>query len=120
MEASSAIGGKNNYNFQTGSNYQLWPYSTIKWVPEQNRYLARVIVQDKTTQEMVAFNSWHADYADAKQAIDLVSDSLEGVGERRVYNIFGEVMEVHPADLGGGQVVNVFEVQGLIWSMQQS
>ena len=33
--------------------------------------------------------------------------------------IYGEVIEVHSADLGGGNVVSVSEVLALIWSMQQ-
>ena len=68
---------------------------------------------------MVAFNSWHQDFADAEQAISLVSDSLNGVVQRRVYNVFGEIIEVHTADIGGGPPVNVTEVLALIWSMQQ-
>ena len=68
---------------------------------------------------MVAFNSWHEDFGDAERAIDLLSDSLSEVGERHVYNIFGEIIEVHTADIGGGPPVHVFEVLALIWSMQQ-
>jgi hypothetical protein len=40
--------------------------------------------------------------------------------QRRVYNIFGEIIEVHTADIGGGPPVNVTEVLALIWSMQQT
>jgi hypothetical protein len=116
----SAVGTKNNYNLQPEvTNYQLWPFSTIEWVSDQGKYQARVLLLDKTTKDVVAINSWHEDYADAKEAIDLVSDSLNGVGERRVYNIFGEVIETHTSDTGAGALTNVFEVQGLIWSMEQ-
>jgi hypothetical protein len=116
----SVVGTKNNYNLQPEvTNYQLWPFSTIEWVTDQNKYRARVLLKDKATNEVVAVNSWHEDFADAKAAIDLVSDSLNGVGERRVYNIFGEVIETHTSDMGGGTLTNVYEVQGLIWSMEQ-
>lgn len=114
------IGEKKNYNLQPGvTEYQLWPFSTIEWVVDQERYRARVIVQHKKTKDNVVFNSWHEDYADAERAIDLVSDSLNGVGERRVYNVFGETIDVHTADIGGGTLINVTEVLALIWSMQQ-
>ena len=76
-------------------------------------------MQHTTTQDIVAFNSWHQDFADAERAIALLSDSLNGIGARRVYNIFAETIEVHTSDLGGGTIVNVSEVQALIWSMMQ-
>jgi hypothetical protein len=116
----SVVGTKNNYNLQPEvTNYQLWPFSTIEWVSDQKKFDARVMLLDKTSQDVVAIHSWHDDFADAKEAIDLVSGSLNGVGQRRVYNIFGEVIEVHTSDMGGGTLTNVFEVQGLIWSMEQ-
>jgi hypothetical protein len=116
-----SVGEKKNYNFQTGvTTYSLWPFSTIEWVVADKRYRARVVVRDTTTHNLVAFNSWHHDFADAERAIALVSDSLNGVGDRRVYNIYGETLELHAADLGGGHVVTVSEVQALIWSMQQA
>jgi len=116
----ATVGEKRNYNLQPGvTEYRLWPFSTIEWVAAQDKYRARAIIQHKTTRDLVAFNSWHEDYADAERAIDLLSDSLSGVGERRVYNIFGEVIELHVADIGGGPPVNVIEVLAIIWSMQQ-
>ena len=118
--AVGMVGEKRNFNLQPGyTEYRLWPFSTIEWVVDQEKYRARAIIQDKTTSDIVAFNSWHETYADAGRAIDVVSDSLSGIGERQVYNIFGEVIEVHSADLGGGNVVSVSEVLALIWSMQQ-
>lgn len=116
---TSMAGEKANYNFQPEvTEYRLWPFSTIEWVAGQDRYRARVIVQNRTTQNLVAFNSWHQDFSDAERAIALVSDSLNGAGERKVYNIWAETIEVHTADIGGGTIVNVIEVQALIWSMQ--
>jgi hypothetical protein len=114
------VGERKNYNLQPGvTEYQLWPFSTIEWLAPENKYRARAIIQHKTTRDMVAINSWHQDFADAERAIDLVRNSLNGVGERRVYNIFAETIEMHTADIGGGPPVNVIEVLGLIWSMQQ-
>jgi hypothetical protein len=116
-----SVGEKKNYNFQPGvTEYDLWPFSTIEWVAEGSRYRARVIVRHTATKNMVAFNSWHQDFADAERAIGLVSDSLNGIGPRRVYNIFGEILELHSSDLGGGTIVTVAEVQALIWSMQEA
>ena len=116
-----AIGERKNYNLQPEvTDYELWPFSTIEWVAEENKYRARAIIAHKTTKNNVVFNSWHQDYADAERAIALLSDSLKGVGDRRVYNVFGETIEVHTADHGGGSVVTVTEVQALIWSMQKS
>lgn len=117
---AGAVGEKKNYNLQPDVTvYELWPFSTIEWVVDQNKYRARAIVQHMSIKDLVAFNSWHDDFSDAERAIGLVSDSLRGVGERRVYNIFGETVEVHTADIGGGPPVNVAEVLALIWSMQQ-
>ena len=119
--AMESIGEKKNYNFQPGVTvYQLWPFSTIEWVGDRDRYKARVIVQESRTRNLVAFNSWHEDFADAERAIALVSDSLNGVGDRRVYNIFGEIIELHTADIGAGAPVRVTEVLALIWSMQEA
>src|ERR1041385_2233161 len=112
---------RKNYNLQPGvTEYQLWPFSTIERVDGQNEYRARVMIQHKVTKNIVAFNSMHENYGDAESAIDLVSDSLSGVGERRVYNIFGETIETHTSDIGAGAPVQVAEVQGLIWSWQQA
>jgi len=119
--AIGPIGERKNYNLQPQvTEYQLWPFSTIEWVVEQDKYRARAIIPHKTTKDMVAFNSWHQDFSDAERAIALLADSLNGIGDRRVYNVFGETIEVHTADLGGGLVVNVIEVLALIWSMQQA
>jgi hypothetical protein len=115
------IGEKKNYNLQPGvTEYQLWPFSTIEWVADRNRYQARAIIEHKTTKNNVVFNSWHQDFSDAERVIALVSDSLKGVGARRLYNVFGETIEEHTADHGGGSVVTVTEVLALIWSMQES
>lgn len=115
------IGERKNYNLQPEvTDYQLWPFSTIEWVVDQSKFRARAIIQNKTTKDMVAFNSWHQDFSDAERAIALLADSLNGIGDRHVYNVFGETLEIHTADIGGGTLVNVFEVLALIWSMQQA
>lgn len=114
------VGEKKNYNLQPGvTPYDLWPFSTIEWAVTQGKFRARVILRHTTSHDLVAVNSWHEDYADAERAIDLVSDSLNDVGERHVYNIFAETLEVHTADIGAGAPVTVLEVLGLIWSMRQ-
>jgi hypothetical protein len=116
-----SVGERKNYNFQPGvSPYGLWPFSTIEWVADGNRYRARAMVQHMTTRNIVAFNSWHQDFSDAERAIALLVDSLNGTGDRRVYNIFGEIIELHTSDIGGGSLVQVAEVQALIWSMQEA
>jgi len=115
------IGERKNYNLQPEvTEYQLWPFSTIEWVVDQSKFRARAIIQNKTTKDMVAFNSWHQDFSDAERAIALLADSLNGTGDRHVYNIFGETLEIHTSDIGGGTLVNVIEVLALIWSMQQA
>ena len=119
--AVGTVGEKKNYNLQPEvTDFGLWPFSTIEWVVDQGKFRARVIMQHKVTSDLVAVNSWHQDFADAERAIALVSDSLNGIGDRRVYNIFAETLEMHTADIGGGTIVNVTEVLGLIWSMQQA
>ncbi len=121
MSPLGIVGEKKNYNLQPGvTEYTLWAASTIEWVAAQDKFHARVLVQNKTTKDIVVFNSWHQDFSDAERAIDLVSDSLNGVGERRVYNVFGETIEVHTSDMGGGSPTSVTEVRALIWSMLQS
>jgi hypothetical protein len=115
------VGEKRNYNFQPEvTEYELWPFSTIEWVADQNKYQARAIVKHKVTGNTIAFHSWHQDFADAERAIALLSDSLGGIGPRRVYNIFGETIAVHTADVGGGKLITVSEVLALIWSMMQA
>ena len=115
------VGEKRNYNFQLGvTEYELWPFSTIEWVADKNRFRARAMVRHTVTSNSVAFNSWHQDFADAERAIALLSDSLSGIGARRVYNIFGETIAVHTSDVGGGKLITVSEVLALIWSMMQA
>lgn len=118
---AGTIGEKKNYNFQPGvSQYVLWPFSTIEWEPNEGKYKARVIVRHQSTNDSIVFNSWHQDYADAERAIDIVRHTLDGTAERPVYNIFGETIDMHTSDHGGGNVVNVTEVLALIWSMTEN
>ncbi len=100
------------------TEYELWPYSTIAWVAEKDKYRARVIIQHKTTFDAVVFNSWHEDFADAERAIDLLSNSLRGVGERRVYFISGEIIAVSTSPPGSGSHPSITEVLVEMWSMQ--
>jgi len=112
------VGEKRNYNLQPNvTEYRLWSASTVEWVPNQSKYKARVLIEHKSTQDIVALNSWHQDFADAERAIDLVSDSLNQVGDRRVYNVFCETIEIHTSPSVGGSSHHVAEVLALIWSM---
>lgn len=95
------------------------PFSTIEWVASYRRFKVRAIIQHVKSRDLVAFNSWHQDFGDAERAIDLLSDSLSGVGERQLYNVFGVTLDEHPADIGGGPPVSVSEVLVLIWSQRQ-
>lgn len=121
LKITGLIGEKENYNFQEpDTEYRLWPFSTIEWIPSEGKYKARAIVQHKTTDNLVAFNSWHEDYGDAERPIDLLRHSLQGTAERPIYNIFAETIEIHTADIGTGPPVTVTEVLALIWSMTES
>ena len=111
---------KENYNLQAGvTQFKLWPFSTIEWLAGEKRFKARAIIQNKNTRDLVAFNSSHEEYDDAERAIALLSDSMKGIGMRRLYNIFAETIEIHVADIGGGPPVTVTEVRPRIWSMQE-
>jgi hypothetical protein len=85
---------------------------------DKGKFNARVMLERKVTKDNVVLNSWRQDFADTERAIDLVRDSLNQVDNRRVYNIFGETIEILKAYHGGGSVVNVTEVLALILSMQ--
>jgi hypothetical protein len=116
--APSYVGEKKNYNLQPGvTEYQLWSASTIEWVADQGKFKARVLLEQTVTKDIVALNSWHQDFADAERAIDLVRNSLNQVGDRRVYNVFGETIDVHTSPSPGGTSHYVIEVLALIWSM---
>jgi hypothetical protein len=113
-------GEKRNYNLDPGvTGYELWPFSTIEWVADQNKFQARVLIRSKATHDIAAFNSWHRDFADAEAAIALVTDCLAGTLRLHVYKIFGETIETHTTHDGDGSTMNVTEVLALIWSMQQ-
>lgn len=115
---SGYVGEKKNYNLQPSvTGYALWSASTIEWVPGQGKFKAHVLIEHKSTKDIVALNSWHQDFADAERAIALVSDSLKEIGDRRVYNVFGETIEIHTSPSGGGSSINVAEVLALIRSM---
>jgi len=121
LKFTAMLGERKNYNFQPGvTEYDLWPFSTIEWDASKEKYKARAIVQHKTTNDLVVFNSWHQDYGDAERPIDLLRHSLQGTAERPIYNIFGETIDIHTADIGSGPPVNVTEVLAIIWSMTES
>ena len=115
-----SVGDQLNYNLDAGIEYQLWPYSTIEWIAAENRYRARALIEHKTTHDNVAFNSYHQTYADAERAIAVISDRFHDIGTRPVYNVYGQVIEVHTSEHGPGQTVNIVEVLALLWSFQES
>jgi hypothetical protein len=114
LRAKCTVGESKNYNFQ-GSDYTFWPFGTIEQLPddEHYKYKARAIVAD-SSDDMVVFNSFHQDYADAERAIAVVREALTADGP--LYNIFAETLESHSSDLGGGKIVNTCETLALIWS----
>jgi hypothetical protein len=112
------VGEKKNYNLVPASTeFELWSASTIEWVPNEGKFKARVILKYKVSEDIVVLNSWHQDFSDAERAIDLIRNSLEQVGSRRAYNVFGETIEIHTSPSAGGGSHNVTEVLALIWSM---
>jgi len=118
--AADTVGERKNYNLQPEvTEYKLWPFSTIEWVTDQGKFRARAMIQNKTTSDIVVFNSWHTEFSDAERPIALISDSLNGIGNRKVYNVWAETLEVHSSDIGGGTMINVIETLALIWSMEE-
>jgi phosphoribosylformylglycinamidine (FGAM) synthase-like enzyme len=114
------MGEKKNYNLQSGvTKYQLGAASTIEWLADKTAYKARVLLEHKVSHDVVAINSLHEEFEDAERAIDVVTDSLNGVAKRFVYNIFAETIETHTSPKPGGGTINVFEVQALIWSFMR-
>jgi hypothetical protein len=117
------VGERRNYNFQDHDNYEVWPFSTIEALAESEQSgckcdRARVIVVGGKLDKgiNIAFNSYHQDFSDAQHAIDFAKEKIP-TGE--LYNVFGETIDVHTSDHGGGHLVTVVEVKALIWSMQQ-
>jgi hypothetical protein len=120
MKIVETVGERRNYDLQPEvTDFELWPFSTIEWVADQGKFRARGMVRHKLSGDIVAFTSWHADFADAERPVALLSDSLAGTGKRRVYNIRAETIDVHVSDLGGGKTINVVETLALTWSMQE-
>jgi len=119
LQSTPNVGDRENYNFQPGvSPYVLWPFFTIEWEPDENRYRARVIVKHKDTSNLVAFNSLHQDYSDAERAIDNLRESLAGTSKRPIYNIYGETISVRTTAIPSGGTWSM-EVQVLIISMNE-
>lgn len=117
---AATVGERKNYNFQPEvTDYRLWPFSTIEWIAAEGKFKARAMVQNRTTSDIVVFQSWHEEYSDAERPIAFLSDSLNGRGDRKIYNIWAETIEVHTSDIGGGTMINVVETLALIWSMDE-
>lgn len=111
------MGDKTNYNLQSGTTpYQLGGASTIEWLADTKTYKGRALIENKTTHDVVAFNSLHTEFIDAERAIDLIADAFSNSGGRVVYNVFAETLETHTSPRPGGGSIHVFEVRPLIWS----
>jgi hypothetical protein len=105
----STVGEKKNYNLQ---NYLQYGIGTIEWIKNENRYRARVGFTGP--EGFVYFNSYHQSFEDAQHTINFVK---EGKTSGKLYNIFGETLEVHITPTPGPHgETTVVEVLGLIYS----
>lgn len=107
--AKATVGEKKNYNLV---NYTQYAIGTIEWLNNEKRYHARVGFTG--AEGFVFFNSYHQDFNDAERMINYVKD---GKASNKLYNIFGETMEVHTTPTPGPNgETTVVEVLGLIYS----
>ncbi len=105
----STVGEKKNYNLQNYTQYQI---GTIEWIKGENRYRARVGFTGP--EGFVFFNSYHQSFDDAEHTINFVK---EGKTSGKLYNIFGETIDVHITPTPGPHgETTVVEVLGLIYS----
>lgn len=103
------VGEKKNYNLV---NYTQYAIGTIEWVKNENRYRARVGFTG--AEGFVYFNSYHQGFKDAERMINFVKD---GKVSGKLYNIFGETIDVHTTPTRGPKgETTVIEVLGLIYS----
>lgn len=103
------IGEKKNYNLVYYTQYTT---VTIQWVENENKYLARVGFTGD--EGFVFFNSYHQDFNDAERMINFVKD---GKASGKLYNIFGETIDVHTTPTPGPHgETTVVDVLGLIYS----
>ncbi|HEX6901889.1 MAG TPA: hypothetical protein VF789_19365 [Thermoanaerobaculia bacterium] len=105
----ATVGEKKNYNLV---NYTQYAVGTIEWLPKGKRYHARVGFTG--AEGFVFFNSYHQDFNDAERMVNYVK---EGKASGKLYNIFGETLEVHTTPTPGPNgETTVVEVLGLIYS----
>ena len=100
----SIVGQKKNYNL---AGYTQYHVATIEATPTPKGYRARVGFIGP--EGYVFFNSDHQDFADAERMINFVR---EGKKSGRLYNIFGQTLQVNTSPTLG----TVVEVLGLIYS----
>jgi len=106
---ASTVGEKKNYNLQNYTQYQI---GTIEWIKNENRYRARIGFTGP--EGFVYFNSYHQSFDDAQHTINFVK---EGKASGKLYNIFGETIDVHITPTPGPHgETTVVEVLGLIYS----
>jgi hypothetical protein len=104
VTAMSTVGQKKNYNL---AGYTQYHVATIEATTSPKGYRARVGF--KGPEGYVFFNSDHQDFADAERMINFVR---EGKKSGRLYNIFGQTLQVNTSPTLG----TVVEVLGLIYS----
>ena len=102
-----AAGERRNYNL---SGFDLYAVGTIEYEPVENRFHSRIGFENKTVTEHVFFNSYHRNFDDAERAINFVK---EGKASGKLYNIFGETIDVHTSPSFSGPII---EVLALIYS----
>ncbi len=100
----STVGEKKNYNL---SGYTQYHIATIEATPTPKGYRARIGFTGP--EGYVFFNSDHQDFADAERMVNFVK---EGKSSGRLYNIFGQTLQVNTSPTLGATV----EVLGLIYS----
>ena len=101
------VGEKRNYNL---IKFDLYSVGTIHYEPAENRFRSRIGFAHKEVTEHVFFNQYHQDFNDAERAINFVK---EGKANGKLYNIFGETIEIHTSPSFSG---NIIEVLALIYS----
>jgi hypothetical protein len=104
----STVGEKKNYNL---AGYTQYKVATIEATTPVKGYRARIGFQGP--EGIVFFNSDHQDLSDAERMVNFVR---EGKSNGRLYNIFGQTIDVHSSQIGPSTSVTTVEVLGLIYS----
>lgn len=101
------VGEKRNYNL---IKFDLYSVGTIHFEQTENRFRSRIGFEHKEVNEHVFFNQYHQGFNDAERAVNFVK---EGKASGKLYNIFGETIEIHTSPSFSGSII---EVLALIYS----